>query len=85
MISVTISPTTLMIRLPMETVDRDSFSVMLHSFVITQNPLSFIHEKVMEPAAIAVRIYTGWKVSPISGRRGASMADTVIIDVALDP
>ena len=57
MISVTISPTTLMIRLPMETVDRDSFSVMLHSFVITQNPLSFIHEKVMEPAAIAVRIY----------------------------
>lgn len=56
MISVTISPTTLMIRLPMETVDRDSFSVILHSFVITQNPLSFIHENVMEPAAIAVRI-----------------------------
>ena len=84
-IKVIIKPTTLIIALPIETVFIASFSVILHSFAITQNPLSFIQENVMDPAAIAVRIYTGFTVRPISVMMGASIADTVIMDVALEP
>ena len=64
---------------------RHSFSVILQSFAITQNPESFIHEKTMEPDAIAVTRYTGLQVSPKVGRSGANIAETVIIAVALEP